>query len=326
MTVADFDSSFTGLAGNDTVDATALTGKTIAVVGGAGDDTLKIGSGFTTGTVAFNGGEGTDTLWLESGADLTTATTLALQSVERIEVENQNVGTADTSSVTLLGSQLSGKTFTVTTAEAADAVTVNVDADAATTDLSGLTLTNIDSVVITGQATAETIKGTSANDTIIAGGGADVLTGGAGADLFVFAADDTSATAVATITDFNIAQFDVLQLAQDVVAVDKAVADVKTAIANGTGSEVVKADVVDGILTVSGADAGAIDTLAEWLSVALLADTDDTAESMAFAFGGDTYVVSISAANAVENVIQLTGVSGLTAVDNVAGVNTLVIA
>lgn len=327
VTIADADSSFTGLAGNDTVDATALTVNTIAVASGAGDDTLKIGAAFAAGTIAFNGGDGTDTLWLEDAADLTSAISLTLQGVERIEIENQNVGgAADTSSVTLLGSQLSGKTYTVTTAEAVDNVTVNVTADAATTDLSGLTLANIDSVVITGQATAETIKGTSANDTIIAGGGADVLTGGAGADLFQFAAGNSSAAAVATITDFNIAQFDVLKLAQNTVAVDAAVADVKAAITNGTGSEVVKADVVDGILTVSGADAGAIDTLEEWLAVAQLSDTDATAESMAFVFGGDTYVVSINAANAVENVIKLTGVTGLEAVSTVAGVNTLVIA
>lgn len=323
VTVADADTAVTGLGGADSVDATAVTAANFAAELGAGDDIVKVDA--PTGTIAVDFGTGTDTLWLKDAADLTGAS-LNLVGAEKIEIENVTVGAADAGvAVDVLGSQLSGTSYTVTTTEAADTVAVNVTADAATTDLSTLTLTNIDSVVITGQATAETIKGTSANDEITAGGGADTLTGGAGADEFIFGAGNTSAAAVGTITDFSIAQFDVLNIVTAVVAGDKADVDVKAAITGGTGSEVVTADVVDGILTLSGADAATIDTLTEWQAVVLLADTAATAETMAFVFGEDTYVMGITAGDAIDNVIKLAGVTDLVAVDTAAGVNTLVI-
>lgn len=329
VVAADADVSFTGQGGNDTVDAQAVVTATadVAVAGGAGDDVLMVNA--PTATVAFDGGEGTDTLWLANGADLQ-GTDLSLSGVERIEIENATVGGAgEALSATVNGSQLSGESYTITSAEAADTVTLNVTADEATTDLGSLTLENIDSVVITGQPTAETIVGTSADDTIIAGGGADTLTGGAGADTFVFATGESVEGAVASITDFNTSQFDVLDLVVGAVGVDTAGTDVSGADADGAAADIT-ANVVNGIVTLSGNDAAAIDTLAEWVDVVETAGVlDDGAAAqtgtVAFEFDGNTYVYEATA-GAADNLVELTGVTGLAAVNTSAGVDTLVIA
>ncbi|WP_153110561.1 DUF4214 domain-containing protein [Propionivibrio limicola] len=323
VTIADFDTSVTGQGGADTVDAQLNATADFAAELGAGDDTVKLD--IPTGTVAVDFGAGTDTLWLANGADLTGASLNAV-SLETVQIENVTTGAADAGvAVDVLGSQLSGLAYTVTTAEAADTVTVNVTADEATTDLGSLTLSKIDAVVITGQATAETIVGTSTVDTIIAAGGADTLTGGAGADVFVFAADDSTEAAMASITDFNIAQFDVFRTESGLVEADAVATDVSAA---DEDSGTVTASITDGVMTVAGADAANIDTLAEWIDVAeiMVAVDAGVAGTLVFEFNGDTYVYEAGADDAADVVVQLVGVTGIAAVDTVAGVDTLVIA
>lgn len=318
--------------GTNTIDATALTSGTLSVEGGEGNETVKLGATFDAATVAMVGGAGTDTVLVANGADLSGAATWAVQGFEVLAVQDAAAGAVVAQSATLAGSQAAGftsvKILAPTTGTSDDTLALTVDADETTTDLSGVVLASTTkiTVAINGQdGVDDIIKGTNGNDTIDAGTGKDTLTGGAGADTFVFAAGDSSATVVDSITDFSIAQFDVLDFgATYAVAGDTAASvDVKSVV---TGATELTADVVDGILTVSGADAAAIDTLTEWLDVALLADTDGTAETMAFVFGEDTYVVGISDTNAVDNVIKLAGVTDLAALDTAAGVNTLVIA
>lgn len=324
VTLADADTAVTGQGGDDTVDATAITGSTLAAELGAGDDTVELDAPTSTIAVDFGAGSA-DTLALVDAADLTAAS-VTLVGLEEIEIENQTVGTADTTAVTVDGSMLSGEAYAVTTAEAADTVTVNVTADEATTDLSSLTRTNIDLIDITGQATAETITGTSGIDQITAGGGADVLTGGGAADTFVFAADASTESALASITDFNLIQFDVLDTASGAVEADAAATDV-SAVTSETG-DTVTASITDGIMTLAGADAGNIDTLAEWIDAAeiMLDATAGDASALAFEFSGNTYLIENGTDDATDNVIELVGVTGLAALGTAAATDTLVIA
>ena len=346
ITIANADTSYIGQGGVDTVDAEALGANTLAAQLGGGDDVLQLDT--PTDTVAVEFGAGTDTVQLVDAADLSGAT-IAFTGLEAIEVAENN-GSDVTANID--ASTLSGQSYAVSsddTNESGDVLNLTVTVDQATVDLGNLSLTNVGSVTvdasaetaaatitgttaadtITGTATADTINGGAEDDTIIGNGGADALTGGAGADTFVFATGDTDADNIATISDFSIADFDVLNNVSGTVGNDTADTDVAAAITDGAGTEDVTADVVNGILTVSGDDAAAIDTLAEWVAVAttagVLTDGTDTSATIAFEFNGNTYVYEETAAGAVDNLVELTGVTGVAALGTAAGVDTLVI-
>jgi 6,7-dimethyl-8-ribityllumazine synthase len=77
--------------------------------------------------------------------------------------------------------------------------------------------------------------------------------------------------------------------------------DVKGAIASGTGSETVTAALTSGLIKLSGADKGAIDTLAEWVDVAealLTTSFVDAGDTLGFVFDGSTYVYNVTTASA----------------------------
>jgi len=195
-------------------------------------------------------------------------------------------------------------------------------------------------VALIAGATTVTATGTTGDDTINlsmhsrgmtidAGTGADTITGTSAADTFVFAANDSLEAKMDTITDFTVAD-DTLDVASTDVTVaiaSGAGVDVKGAIASGGGAETVTAIVTNGIVTLEGADAGDIDTLAEWidvLEIGLVVADDDNA---AFEFGGDTYFFQDNtSATGGHDIIKLTGVTGITAIDTTAAANTLLIA
>ena len=125
------------------------------------------------------------------------------------------------------------------------------------------------------------------------------------------------------------------------VGTDTTNIDVKTAIAAGGGGETVKAGVTNGIVTLSGANAGSIDTLAEWIDavsvdgvIAVAADDADATGTVAFLFNGNTYLVESNDAfnNNTPNVnivsvIELTGLTGINAVSSdAAAASTILIA
>lgn len=321
--------------GTNVLDASTIAGGTLAVQGGAGVDTVMLDT-IGASTVALAGGAGDDVINVAANGDLTGYTTWATTGFNTLTVTDSETDAAAAITLDVDGSQLADMTSLSIAAsvvtgeadEADDTLTVNVAANEATTDLSALVVADVAAIatVITGQATAETIKGTNANDTIIAGGGADVLSGGAGADIFEFAADDSAEAAMASITDFKVAEFDVLDLEAGVVTADAAATDV-SAVTSETG-DAVTASVTDGIMTLAGDDAANIDTLAEWIDAAevMLDATSGVADTLAFEFSGNTYVIEQGTDDAVDNVIELTGVSGLAAVGTAAGVDTLVIA
>lgn len=153
------------------------------------------------------------------------------------------------------------------------------------------------------------------------------MTGGAGADTFVFAADDSgtiSGTVFDVITDYTAgAGGDTLDLVGAAAAQTDATGTNVAAAAAGAGSFTITASITNGIITLAGADAGQIDTLAEWLAVARLMVTTDTRVGV-FVFDGDTYVYQENTGG--DLFIQLDGVTGITLVGAVAAANTILVA
>jgi len=368
VTVGNFDSSYTGKNGNDTVvlgsvtnssavvtgngtnsiDATALTNGTLAVTGGTGADTVKLGATIGTATLAMNGGAGADVILATTAADFTNLTTWAVEGFETLAVKDAVGGTPASQALTINGSQLSS--FSAVSIQDADSgvtdddLAVAVTADKDTTDLSGITVDAATTVLtVTGKATAETIKGTNGNDVIITSGGADKIDlSKGGTDTITIASGESAKAAMVEITGFDIssdiALSDTLDL--DLTALASATAvDVKGAITDGTGSEVVTVSIANGIATLDGADKAAIDTLDEWIAVlstdSVMVNDNTTAETLvsaAFEFGGDTYVVSQADAAAVwsttapvMDVVKLVGVTGADALATSVGVNDIVL-
>jgi S-layer protein len=172
--------------------------------------------------------------------------------------------------------------------------------------------------VLTGNAAKDTIIGNAGDDTIDGKAGQDTLTGGAGADTFTFASGQTNSTAHDVVTDYTAAASKGDKLDMN-GAVD--IAEDETASA---GSAVgVTITVKDGILTLGGTGASAIDTLAEWI-VEANATVDTNDESVAFEFGGDTYVYQQGGSG--DLLVELDGVTGMTAMSATAAANTILIA
>jgi S-layer protein len=172
--------------------------------------------------------------------------------------------------------------------------------------------------VLTGAAAKDTIVGGAGNDQITGGTGIDTLTGGAGADTFVFAGGDSAASGHDVITDYTAAATggDTLNMSG---AVD--IAEDETASAGVAVGVTITVD--DGILTLGGTGASAIDTLAEWVAEAnACVDVDN--ESVAFEFSGDTYVYQQTAAG--DLLVELDGVTGITDMAGTAAANTILIA
>ena len=172
--------------------------------------------------------------------------------------------------------------------------------------------------VLTGAAAIDTIVGGAGNDQITGGTGADTLTGGAGADTFVFAGGDSTTAAHDVVTDYTAAAAsgDTLNMSGTAD-----IAEDETASAGVAAAVTITVD--DGILTLGGTGAGAIDTLAEWI-VEANATVDANDESVAFEFNGDTYVYQQTAAG--DLLVELDGVTGITDMAAAAAANSILIA
>ena len=111
-------------------------------------------------------------------------------------------------------------------------------------------------------------------------------------------------------------------------------------IAGGGGGETVTASVTNGVATLSGSDAGLINTLSEWIDAVSVdgvikkaADDADAVGVVAFQLSGNTYLVESNdtfdnnTANvSIVTVIELTGLTGVNAVADAAAANTVLIA
>jgi Ca2+-binding RTX toxin-like protein len=187
------------LNSGDDIFISNLTAGTIAVHGGAGNDTLIGGAGADNsalqgmaGTAGLVGGDGNDVLVGRAGADI-------------LDGDGGN-STLDADIDTVDYSQDGGT----------GAVTVNLTTGTATDSWGATdTLKSIENVIgsaladtITGSAEAnvisgadgdDTILGEAGNDTLVGGIGADNLTGGIGIDIFLYNATNEGRD---SITDF----------------------------------------------------------------------------------------------------------------------------
>ena len=351
---------------------TADTGGFVIASNGS-DDTIRITTNGDGSSAKINinaGGGGSDTLSLAAGVDLS-ASNLTLTSVERILLTGggttQKIAASDVSGATLQLAEdgtgtavftvvadqttinLSNFTFASSFASGTDSVVVN-----ASSSSSGVTVTGTSSDdtitgsnandTLSGGASADTISGGTGNDTINGGSGADTLTGGAGDDEFDFASGTSTEASMDKITDYQAAAADAdndtIDLVTGAKGADSASIDVKSAIAGGGGGETVTATVTNGVATLSGSDAGLIDTLSEWIDAVSVdgvikkaADDADAVGVVAFQLSGNTYLVESNdtfdnnTANvSIVSVIELTGLTGVTAVADAAAANTVLIA
>ena len=351
---------------------TADTGGFVIASNGS-DDTIRITTNGDGSSAKINinaGGGGSDTLSLAAGVDLS-ASNLTLTSVERILLTGggttQKIAASDVSGATLQLAEdgtgtavftvvadqttinLSNFTFASSFASGTDSVVVN-----ASSSSSGVTVTGTSSDdtitgsnandTLSGGASADTISGGTGNDTINGGSGADTLTGGAGDDEFDFASGTSTEASMDKITDYQAAAADAdndtIDLVTGAKGADSTSIDVKSAIAGGGGGETVTATVTNGVATLSGSDAGLIDTLSEWIDAVSVdgvikkaADDADAVGVVAFQLSGNTYLVESNdtfdnnTANvSIVSVIELTGLTGVTAVADAAAANTVLIA
>jgi trimeric autotransporter adhesin len=202
--------------------------------------------------------------------------------------------------------------------------------------------------VINGGAGADTLGGGAGADTIATNGGGDSVTGGTGADTITlgtgadtvnFANGDSIEAGYDNVTGFTVAS-DILNLAATTV----------TSLASG--SAVTVGGVVDGVagtvtaysvtgkIALLGANAANVNALAEWIDIAELiaSGVDVTAnttayQTLAFEFGGNTYVVQTKTVDAsgaetvtTEAVIELVGLTSVSALSTSAASNTIVLA
>ena len=338
------------------------------------DDTIRITTNAAGSSAKINinaGGGGSDTLSLAAGVDLS-ASNLTLTSVERILLtgggNTQKIAASDVSGVSLLLAEdgtgtavftvvadqstinLSNFTFASSFATGTDSIVVNASSfgpGVTVTGTSGndsITGSNVDDN-LSGGASADTISGGTGNDIINGGAGADTLTGGAGDDEFdYFTAGTSTEASMDKITDYQAAAAnadnDKIDIITGAAGANSTAIDVKSAIAGGGGSETVTASVTNGVVTLSGSDAGLINTLSEWIDAVSVdgvikkAGNDaDAVGAIAFQLNGNTYLVESNdtsnnnAANvSIVNVIELTGLTGVNAVADAAAANTILIA
>jgi S-layer protein len=187
--------------------------------------------------------------------------------------------------------------------------------------------------IITGGLGADVLAGGIGADTIIAGTGRDTIqvlsssdTTAPGVSESTTAASDSvssfklATSAIAAANYSSLANFTAavsggadLSLLSINLTADGDGAGINLVVAvegNGTGSGQatgVTYTVASGLLTLSGAGASAVDTLAEWLTEAA-AVSATAGETVAFNFGNDTYVFSQNSASDV--LVQLVGVTG----------------
>ena len=221
-----------------------------------------------------------------------------------------------------------------------------------------LNATGTANVSIIGGAGNDTLTGAAAIDTITGGAGADILKGAGGADTivvgngrdavlvdsfktvsidsgtgttdsvtgFVLGAAFGVATDISTVANFQAATVGganatVLGIDMDTdgANTNQAITVEANATAQNGQAAGVTYTVTNGILTLGGTGASAVDTLGEWLTeAAAVAATDG--EILAFQFGSDTYVYGQNGAQDV--FIKLTGVTGAAALAEGAAAST----
>lgn len=361
---ATFNSSFSGFevlsistgATGNTVNLAGINAVNSVSIVGSTDITLN---GYTSGgTLTFTGAS-TQVTANVTNATLSNTDTFNVKLVSSgaiaagqaivANVETVNVTATDTNStqhvdtLNLIATSatkitVSGNAGLTLTNTGATLVT-NFDASAHTGgSSSGVTYVSANNdttatVTITGGAGADTLTGNAAKDTIVGGagndtirgaGGIDTLTGGAGSDTFVYTtAGEAGITGQEKITDFTTGSSgDKLSFGSTVLLADATGVNVNSAV---NGAVDLSATVKNGVITLSGADVGLVDTIGELKAIFELLDTNSSVDIGAIQMGGNTYVLidNNAASGVVQDIIQLTGVTGITSISTTLGANVI---
>jgi len=170
-----------------------------------------------------------------------------------------------------------------------------------------LTLSGAGTVAITGNANANTLVANAGNCT---------FTGLAGADVFRFNASDAgviSGLSFDTITDYSGSSGDRLDLeGSPLIASNSTVVDVSAATSE---TDTITGTLSQGMLSLSG-DIANLNTVDEWLIAARTMVTTPL-ETVAFAFGADTYIFQENTNN--DLLIRLQNVAGITSLNTSIG-------
>lgn len=344
---ANFDISKLGFNYLKLADANAVT-----ISGFASNDTIEFGTDFNgaqTGSVtvsmtgATNAGTSSDTLNLVLSADLdhTNGGAAAADNntikVDIAGINIINVDANDSNNIDAATTKVDGYTIDLdSTVGAADAslTSIAITGSSAVTYTSTATndaLETVNGSTSTGNLTINltAFNGTQGN-LITTGAGddvitvansvtnADIITTGAGADNVVFTAGDSTVAAMDSITDYDAtATGDTITTVSALVDVTLATTDVKAAV---TGATEITATLLNGFITLSGADVADVDTIAEFASAANIA-IGANAEAVAFAFDGDTYVVENTGAGAIDNIVKLTGLTDISVLADTTNVD-----
>jgi len=182
---------------------------------------------------------------------------------------------------------------------------------------------------ITGSVYSDIILAGAGDDTLNISLGADQVTGGNGADTFsVKEAQISTSDSYTSILDFSAvsdaAQADRISNIAGVITADASTVDVAAAEASGGDGMDITADVVNGIISLSGSDASNINSFTEWLDLTLL--TGESGSTIGFEFSGNTYIVEVSGSDdSTDTLLELTGVTSITTLSSTAGVDTVII-
>ena len=182
---------------------------------------------------------------------------------------------------------------------------------------------------ITGSVYGDLIVAGAGNDTINLTPGTDKITGGTGSDTFMIGEAAVSIdTAYSSILDFSAvsdtAVADKLTNVANTITSDAAGVDVSAAEASGGASMVITADVANGIISLSGADAEKMNTFDEWLAVFYL--VCEGGKTAGFEFGGNTFIAEeASSGDAVDSLVVLTGVVSIVSLGVTAGNHTVIL-
>ena len=225
--------------------------------------------------------------------------------------------------------------------------TVNLSAFKAATAANGVTVTlsstAVNGATVTGSQNHDTITGSSQVDTIITGANGADITAGAGADVInltasvaksdlitLVAAADSNQAGYDRITGFTNSATAAVADKIDFLGTVFVASDLATA--QGTGTTNLTATVANGLLTFAGSAAATVTLAQEILAAQTIANVAANTSganagvltSVAFVFGGDTYVYNSGATTATtdDSMVQLVGVTSAIALSTAASTAT----
>lgn len=289
-------------------DNTPDDGYTLVLSNAANVNNLKI-----TGTSAVNYTlqNGTNAIKLIDASASTGNVTINVANfagTERVEIKGSQGTNNITGDDAAFGEKITGgaKADIINGGAGADDMTGNGGRDSftfAVTD-SGRTASTVDQISDFGKVTvAATADEVDAMNTVTDFQAAATAKGGDNADVL----DLTGGTIASDGTVLGTATVAGSTLIADLEGIDATSLEF-------TGKEI-NLSVTKGVVTLSGADKALVDTLAEWLVVANKA-AETANESVAFEFGGNTYVFQqVTPAGVADDfLVELTGVTGVTGV------------